>query len=49
VHAGAAVLRVHDVAETVRVARTARAIGGGGQDWPGARRPNGQPVYAALP
>ena len=49
VHAGAAMLRVHDVAETVRVARTARAIAGGGQDWPAVRRPSDQPVDAALP
>lgn len=34
VDAGAAVLRVHDVAPTVRVARTARAIRTGVQDWP---------------
>jgi dihydropteroate synthase len=49
VHAGAAVLRVHDVAETVRVARTARAVAGGGQDWPAARRPRGSRVDAASP
>lgn len=34
---GAAVLRVHDVAATVRVARVSRAIASGATDWPAAR------------
>lgn len=38
VGAGAAVLRVHDVVETVRVARVARAIVTASRDWPTGRR-----------
>lgn len=38
VSAGAAVLRVHDVAQTVRVARVAHAIATGGAQWPPAGR-----------
>jgi len=49
VQAGAAVLRVHDVAETVRVARTARAVAGGGHDWPAGRRPIQRPLDPASP
>ena len=38
VGAGAAVIRVHDVAASVRVARVARAIGTIALDWPAGRR-----------
>jgi dihydropteroate synthase len=38
VSSGAAILRVHDVAATVRVARVARAISAVSLDWPSGRR-----------
>jgi dihydropteroate synthase len=34
--ANAAIVRVHDVAETVQAVRTARAIASGDRDWPSA-------------